>query len=165
MNTKRVAPLVLTAAALVAAGPAALAADSDAPLEQARPAVHTTQAGAATSARPVQYVSTPWGYTWYGANSYAYAPASYYVAPYYDYYGYAGYDLAPSTYATFYRPTWTTSYYSPSVATYYSRYPAYYAGYWPSGGYGWLPYARPYGSFYRYYGPVYGSGFHLWFGY
>jgi hypothetical protein len=139
------------AAALLASGVSGFAADRDAPpVEDARPAVYTSAAGASLDARPVQFVYTPYGYTWYGANSYSYVPPSTYVAPY------------------AYYPEWTTSYYAPSAYT-YTSYRPYYVSHGPIGySYGWLPYAaayRPYGSFYRYYGPPYGSGFHMWFGY
>ena len=139
------------AGALLASAGTGLAADPHAtPLEDARPAVYTSAAGGQLEARPVQYVYAPYGYTWYGANSYSYVAPRYYVAP--PYYG----------------PEWTTSYYAPGAYS-YTGYQPYYASHGPAGySYGWLPYAahyRPYGSFYRYYGPAYGSGFHLWFGY
>ena len=156
---KRLGVLALAAAAL-ASGRAVAAADDRWPdFEEARPAVYTG-AAAQTEARPVQYVYAPYGYTWYGANSYAYVPPSYYVTPNYDY-SYSPYDSG-------YGASWRTSYYSPG--TYGSTsYRPYHISHGPVGySYGWLPYdyqTRPYGSFYRYYGPVYGSGFHLWFGY
>ncbi|HUG92135.1 MAG TPA: hypothetical protein VML55_14945 [Planctomycetaceae bacterium] len=133
--------LAFAAAALLAPGRSSVA-DDRVPVE-ARPAIYQSDVGAATAARPVQYFYAPYGYTWYGANSYAYAPPSYYVAPNYG-------------------PVW------PGAYT-HTSYRPYYVSHGPLGySYGWLPYSyqtRPYGSFSRYYGPVYGSGFHMWFGY
>jgi hypothetical protein len=161
MNSTLKGTLLLAAAALLAA-PAAATADAQTGIEQARPAVYTAESGADVAAQSVQYVSTPWGSTWYGANSYAYAPTSYYVAPTYGYYGGYGYD--PYDYGVSYR----TSFYAPTAST-YTSYRPYYVSHGAAGySYGWLPYSyqtAPYGSFYRYYGPAYGSGFHMWFGY
>ena len=161
MNPTLVGTLLVAAAALVAA-PADATADPGTAIEQARPAVYRNEAKSRLAAQPVQYVSTPWGSTWYGANSYAYAPTSHYVAPPYDYYGGYGYD--PYNDGVSYR----TSFYAPTASS-YTSYRPYYVSHGAAGySYGWLPYSyqtRPYGSFYRYYGPAYGSGFHMWFGY
>jgi hypothetical protein len=158
--------LVAASGGLLACGRAGSAADSPAPLESVRPALHTAADGDRAEARLAQYTTVaPYGTTtWYGSSGYVYNPTSYYVVPYY--YG-------PAWYSSYYAPTtWYGSSYaprpSPSAYT-HSTYRPYSVSQLPydySGG--WLPYAyhyRPEGSFYRYYGPASGSGFHLWFGY